>query len=231
MNKTFILLWGIRRAGNHVLHNWLGRQFEPPTRHVLNVEYNAMAALEAKGKRIAINYNTLLICFESHPLATVLSAERGGYFEKSLGCYDRIRNVIILRDPWNLFASRLSCGLKRLQHPANHLWVEYAKAFIDKPYDAEYVNYNEFITNKAYRLALSEKLGGTFDDSSMDEVLGCGGGSSFDKQIYDGRAGEMDVFGRWKVWQAVPGYRKLFTPEIEELAGKLFEKWKPKKDW
>ncbi|GAG83860.1 unnamed protein product [marine sediment metagenome] len=115
-----------------------------------------------------------------------------------------------------------------MQNPADHLWLEYAKAFIDKPYNAEYVSYNEFITDEAYRRALSKRLGGTFNDSTIDDVLKHGGGSSFDKRIYDGRGRQMDVFGRWKVWQDNLEYRKLFTPDIEELAGKLFGKWKPK---
>lgn len=227
MKRTLIFLYGIRRSGNHVLHNFLLHQYEPPCHRILNVKYNIMALKESEGKQLVKDYNLLLIGFESYPLATILGVECDNYFEKSLGIYDEVKNVIVLRDPWNLFASRLAHGTKRLRHAADYLWVEYAKAFIDKPYDAEYVNYNEFITNESYRRALSERIGGLFDDSSIDEVLNHGGGSSFDGMSYNGRGREMDVFHRWKVYRDDPKYKELFTPEIEELAGKLFGQWKP----
>ncbi len=227
MNRVLILLWGIRRAGNHVIHPWLLRQFQHPMYEMLNVEYDAVVSPGAEKRQFIKDCSTLLVGFESHPLTTVRTFEHNNYFEKSLGHYDKIKNIIILRDPWNLFASQLSCGERRLGHPVGYLWAEYAKSFIEKPYDAEYVSYNEFVTDETYRRALSEKIGGTFNDSTIDDVSKHGRGSSFDETTYNGRGREMDVFGRWKVWRDVDTYKRLFTQEVEELADKLFGKWKP----
>lgn len=221
--RILIFQFSIRRSGTHVIGDWVEKQFEPPRKNILNVKYpllehkNSLVTGEAEAK-----FNCLIVSFESYPLETIQKVEENDHFEKLFGRYDSVKYLIGLRDPWNLFASRLKHGTMRLRHPADYLWTEYAKAFIEKPYDAEYVLFHEFLAKITRRRKLSKALGGKFDDSNIDAVPKYGDGSSFDLQEYNGRGREMDVFGRWKTYWREESFRALFTDEVNGLAKEIF---------
>ena len=80
-----------------------------------------------------------------------------------------------------------------------------------------------------YRKELSDKLGGTFSDKSLDFVDNNGQGSSFDGVKYNGDARSMPIFDRWKNYQDLECFKNLFTEEIKELSLKIYggeEEWK-----
>lgn len=220
--STLIFQFSIRRSGTHVIGDWVQKQFKPPTKNLLNVKYPQLERTEDKAEGKHRPCNGLIISFESHPLETIEKIEERGCFHKMFGIYDNVRYLIGLRDPWNLFASRIRHGVRRLRHPADYLWTEYARAFIERPYDAEYVLYHEFLYDEYVRRDLSEAIGGTFDDSNINVVPKYGDGSSFDGQKYDGRGRTMDVFGRWTAYWEEESFRDLFTEEVRGLCREIF---------
>lgn len=222
MSRTLIFQLSIRRSGTHVIGDWIERQFGPPRKNILNVKYPLLEHKNGLGQRQLKDQNCLIVSFESYPLETIRKIADNDHFEKLFGRYDNIRHLIGLRDPWNLFASRIKHGVRRLRHPADYLWTEYARAFIEKPYDAEYILFHEFLSKITTRRKLSKALGGKFDDSNIDAVPKYGGGSSFTGQDYDGEGRQMDVFGRWREYADDVEYQKLFTTEVEELATEVF---------
>ena len=244
---TLVLIWGIRRSGNHVVRNWIASQFKSGlcatnviTSNLMNVD-KVIGADRTKElskvlgidwtKKVSEQWGSLnkIVSFEEHPLSTI-----GQDYEQVLGKHDSVKKVVILRDPYNLFASRikhynrmLDSGVLFDKEGVTLLWREYAEFFVGKPSGVILVSYNRFVSDKGYRQELSEKLGGSFNDSTIDRIDENARGSSFDGMSFDGKASEMRVFDRWKVYKDNKDFRALFTKEIRDLAKKIFNFTQP----
>ncbi len=203
-----ICMLGIRRSGNSPIRNWINEQF-PSSIQVINAPANVLEDVSQFGDK------DLVISFE----------ELAPNFLDSLECDHK---ALILRDPFNLFATRtkhydaLSSKKRWINPMVTDLWSMYADVFLGKHEGIICISYNKFVTDAKYRKWLSKKLGGTFGDLSLSYVDDNGQGSSFDGVDFDGRAAEMPVLSRWEHYAGVPAFVDLFTPEIIEKSGKLF---------
>ena len=147
--------------------------------------------------------------------------------------------LLILRDPANLFASRLrkdewgaagSCGwipFDSLHAPlARERWIEHALEFIGQTRHLPNlvpVDYVQFVRSGPYRASLAASLGIRPDEAVLDRVPARGGGSSFDELRFDGKAGRMRVFDRWRRYADHPGYRGLLgDPRLQRLSRMIF---------
>lgn len=150
-------------------------------------------------------------------------------------------DALIIRDPYNFFASRLKkrnqlSGIKDFDVIVK-FWKDIAKEAIRLEEDPEpskmVLNYNRWFSDKKYRQLLSEKLCGTFDDSAKRVVSSIGGGSSFDDTGFNGSLTIQDVFSKWKKLFQLDTYRK-FDKYLKMLKGaeemKVLERWKVVKD-
>ena len=61
-----------------------------------------------------------------------------------------------------------------------------------------FVNYNSWFEDKDYRVELSSLISRNHSDENIGQIMGYGGGSSFDGLNYQNRAQNMDVMNRWK---------------------------------
>ena len=142
------------------------------------------------------------------------------YFGKSARQYD----LIILRDPFNMIASRLKAHQTRERSYLNvrsrrtkvvDLWIEYAKEWLGETNYLKnhriLVNYNKWFTDAIYREQLAGALGLEFSDSGLSEVKRFGGGSSFDGKSLQGKASQMDVLNRWKNYIDDEFYREILN--------------------
>lgn len=168
----------------------------------------------------------LILSYEDFPIARVASPR----FERTHNLYFGVSqqrfDVLILRDPYNLIASRLRASqsqgnmltVKSISQTIADLWIEYAKEFVGDTQILNQtkvlVNYNQWVTDPDYRQALAQQLGIEFSDSGFTEVPKFGGGSSFDKTDFQGRATDMEVFRRWEAYAEDPEYRKLLRNEV-----------------
>lgn len=118
-------------------------------------------------------------------------------------------SVLLIRDPYNLFASRIRMGSARVSpafaNPPSptframlELWKAHARAFLgenggcpDVP-----VYYNRWFASADYRVQIAQRLGIRNSDAGLDSVSRYGGGSSFDGQGYDARGRQMAVLNR-----------------------------------
>ena len=198
-----VIIFGIRRSGNSVVREWFAEQMglEP----VINASSQNL-------KENAVN------SIEDYPLTyDILSSFRAD------------KKIVILRDPFNLFASRIRHY--NLLSPSGsgwidkemtkRLWLMYAKIFFQIP-EIIFISYNKFIKEEDYRRTICKKIGGTFQDNSIHRVNDNGLGSSFDGIRYDGNAQEMKVFDRWKEFQNNKYFIQLFTDEIRGLSNRIF---------
>ena len=141
--------------------------------------------------------------------------------------------VLILRDPFNTFASRLRSiqnsrgpdaartAMVNRVDPA--LWKQYAQEFLNPRYlpHAVRLNFNVWYLSASYRRYISEQLGWTFTDQGFGSTSGWkfSQGSSFG----DRDPKHLDLFNRWRVYQDDPRFQGYFDDEIRHLSEEIFD--------
>ena len=121
-----------------------------------------------------------------------------------------VNNILILRDPYNLFSSRIRRA-SLVNHPAYprergeamnrvvSLWKEHAREYLGITNilrNKICIYFNTWFSDKTYRREISNSLGLKFSDQGYSDVSKKGGGSSFDRTKYDGKSHMMDVLNR-----------------------------------
>jgi hypothetical protein len=147
--------------------------------------------------------------------------------EQWLGPSARRVDLLIVRDPFNLFASRAACGFAYLEPElAIEVWCDHARELLGRTRqlggERVMVPYNRWVAEPAFRRALAARLGLRFDDAPALVVSATGGGSSFDGVRFDGAADRMPVLERWHAYRDDPDYLALFTPEVVALSQAIF---------
>ncbi len=251
MKPTFIL-HGLKRSGNHALVSWLTATAPfvfynniIPMEHVLKgtaeipdapVPFRSWLAKHGKLKfwgKITIRFKYVLTSLEDHEMT----------FRPFSKLPARSRNLLILRDPYNLFASRIrkaslvpSLAYGREPGPMFDrniaLWKAHAREFLGDTHhlaNKTTIYYNAWFLSEAYRRKLCAELGLPFSDAGLTRVSKIGGGSSFDGTQFDQDARKMDVLNRtghlndkelelFKIVQADPEIADLHR-RVEELVG------------
>lgn len=135
------------------------------------------------------------------------------------------RTVLVLRDPFNLFASLLKTGWfsERLDE-LPRIYASHAEEFLRR-HDTGVIgiNYNEWFQDPAYRICVARRLGFETDGSPYDDVPPNGGGSSFSGRDYRGQGSRMDVTGRWRdVIEHTHFQRLVEAPQVRAAAEAIF---------
>lgn len=138
-------------------------------------------------------------------------------------------DVLILRDPFNLMASRYHSGRFDLQGWETNIldiWLEHAREYLGETQYLGHrvcVNYNQWSADQSYRRRLSDQLSLNFTDGGFDSVPSFGGGSSFDRELYNGSASKMKTEDRWKRFSDDETFRGYFTDrQVLVYASKIF---------
>jgi hypothetical protein len=250
VNRKELRAIGLSRSGNHAIINWILSQAKGRTCFLNCAEgkTNPFASARPLSSGLPFETNSLDFDWEQeqtdvlspkdllvhsyedsflgyvcHP---VFEQNHDRWVGKSLERYD----VLILRDPFNLFASRKRAGAA-LQgvHPSTavRIWKQHAREFLgqsrylNRPHIL--INYNRWVTERSYRQKLAARLEVDFTDASINTVPATGGGSSFDGSRYDGAASKMKVFERWKVYKDDPSYLQMLEPILVDYARRLFD--------
>jgi hypothetical protein len=121
------------------------------------------------------------------------------------------REIIVVRDYYNLLASRLAIAAARhgTSLPPPPGWYEpgrLAQAWLE---DVQFltraahedpplwISFNDWFSSSHYRTTMAERLDLPNCDSGIGTVQDYGFGSSFNSLAFDGRAGKMNVLARW----------------------------------
>jgi hypothetical protein len=159
--------------------------------------------------------------------------------EKWVGASRDRNDVLILRDPFNLLASRLKWAYGRFDRPSKptledlrasvELWKVYAREFLGLTTylsDRLAVGYNQWFSDRAYRDAVGQRFGFVNQDLGVSQVARWGpstSSDSFDALQYDGRAQDMKVLSRWRQFETDPFFRELTRDvELHELSREAF---------
>lgn len=253
---------GVMRSGNHAIIEWIINQHadqpacflnnilhgnhDPYTNYRQRVLYGFDEAIDTEELRNA-NKRLLIYSYEdrseleNNQVDFLSSATQPGY-ELSrralLKSSQHFIDVLIIRDPFNCFASRFKLlqtrgamgGLSEPKLIVNN-WKTTAKAALSinaclEP-DKMLIRYNHWVTDLEYRKQLSKALLGTFNDASRAKIAQFGGGSSFQDgaTLADPQQNpdSLKVSERWKQMQTDETYlRAISAPEVLELSERLF---------
>jgi hypothetical protein len=252
VNQKEIRVAGLRRTGNHAILSWIQEQQklmgtvlhlnnlkvdENPYRcKCQNLSYYfsehkwAIEQYKLQGRGHFSPRDCLIYSYEDYPIERIFSRRFERKHDLYLGKAQQRYDLLIIRDPFNLLASRLKnnfLAVKSKKHSFIDLWLDYAREYLGETNYLQHnkicVNYNLWTSDRNYRQNLAEKLNIDFNDTGIEVVHSCGGGSSFDGKTLDGRASQMDVIGRWKHFADNPVYLKMLDrPELLDYSYRIF---------
>lgn len=250
--REFVVV-GLRRSGNHALLQWLltglGHQWvffnnARPRRQLFRVAYDterhnlSCAEVEALADPTQRQRFTgqLVHSYEDFSIAAL-----GEWLQQQPPLFGSVEQrvcLLLLRDPYNLFASRLHASRQATDGHAwlpfdrysipwlCESWVEHALEFSGQTHhlpNLVTVSYTQFVTNPDYRQQLAQRLSITPDDTIMHRVAPTANGSSFDGCRFDGQAEQMALFTRWQQVREDPRYcQAVADPRLAPLAAEIF---------
>ncbi len=232
-----LVLFGMRRSGNHLAINWILGQVSGSAVLYNNIRQNAhpfdVGMREYRVRwpnsrpKIILSYEDLAPSdIAAGPLSEFLS-DRTRRHNATVQC------GVILRDPYNLFASRLKKWPERFAtqeavKTQQDLYEVHAKlalnpepVFGDAPVIP--ILYNQLVTDATYRRDLADSLKINSGDAGLDDVPVYGHGSSFDGYETEGANVRTGVFDRWKSSMDDPKFRDVVADEaLQRRAQDIF---------
>lgn len=182
-----IATFAMMRTGHHAVMEWIRKQL--PGSNVLdNNSASNSATNNLRQRKIKTDVDHYLTNFEDVPVR-VLPA-----FMKALSVFTPLRDcesvskVLVLRDAYNMFASRIRVDPKtfiplgKASPSAIQLWKDHCITVLSDPTVLP-VLYNKWLVDEAYRSDIVHKLGLELVDNELGNMCeGFEGGSSFGGQ-------------------------------------------------
>lgn len=257
-HKNEFRITGISRSGNHAVINWILGHIQEKKFCFLNCtepKFNPFEssrpltpqgdswytnipafnmAEERKGNFLWKDY--LLYSHEDSFLGPLEHREFKKNRESWLGKPKSRKDILIIRDPFNLFASRRKAGFLRGHesdtgpkpmsvHSVRRIYKQHAKEVLGRSNflkDKVVINFNRWVKDPGYREAIAIALDLEHTDEGMKEVSRVAGGSSFDGTSIS--AGELHakLEKRWKNYISDPAFREIFDAELLALSKEIF---------
>jgi hypothetical protein len=237
--RQLLVLLAMRRSGQHAVGQFIYRMYGAPKRFCNNRKLEARTFGKSKGDRfegdVKSDLELFIVNYEDHRVADDVACPRCliQNYPSVVGQARSSRYLLCLRDPFNLFASRLKqyegrvTPEKRIRNAqaTAELWKNHAWEFTGRSRflpNLVAINYNDWVSAESYREELAGRLGVPYKGEGWNRTTHAGGGSTFDKKTFE-KADEMKLFERWQVVRDDPVYRALFRDsEIIELSEEIF---------
>lgn len=241
-NNVSMAILSMKRSGHHAIIHWIVcqcpkrvvwlnnvKKFQNPFDNHDTHTLPSGHYVPQPGKQKFKHRDYLIYSFEDPIPSKYNHAEYRNYIGESGTHF----NILILRDVYNLMASRIKAekrhffdrewpGHKITREESVALWMSYAREFTREDSNFFKINYNRWFIDLTYRMELSKKLGLKHNDNGMTRVSPYGYGSSFDKHQYNGQAQNMDVLRRYEYFMNNPDFTGLFSKEVREMNKKIF---------
>lgn len=241
VNRKDISFHGMARSGNHAVIDWIKSMHPEKTDHWNTVDDIPM--------KFVFRQKSLLIhSYENRSLKEVYQGSLEKFHDLYFGRSGQRFNLLLLRDPFNLFASRLKqvrlqgyedfiMGHPQYKYGAHqpqafvNIWKEHAREYLGLthylPEKKVCINYNQWFLSQSYRQKIATQLDMEYTEATLNQVVGQnepGAGSSFDGYEYTGKASRMKVLERWREFVDDDNYRSLFQDsELWDLSAQIFE--------
>jgi hypothetical protein len=225
VKSSDIQLYGIKRSGHHAIVYWILGHYNDY--HYFNncTVHNGIAKSEEFYKSANPVNPIVFLSFEDRQAELRKSSLK--FIGKHLAP-PRMKRVLVIRDPFNNYASRFKLGREFSSiYKETSIWKELAKEYLGMTdylgSDVIKVNYNKWFKDVSYRKALSTHFG-EFTDNNFNYVSKIGGGSSFDHRRYNGKSDKMQTLSRWREYINNDLFTRIVLNDTElmELSTKIF---------
>ena len=216
IGRTVYNFAGIRRSGIHAVMQWMMAGLDAPTAWWNNCNAERSHYMRRNATKAALSDNfdsakgpdeNIIFGFEDVPLVKLHNAPLSRHIPRN-----RTINVLLLRDPYNMTASRME-RQKRRNAKAKHrycpnrglqLWRAYAMAdgWVT-------MSFNRLRTEPGHRRQIADLLDMQRVPEWPQSISHYGKGSSFTGMKMDGRASDMPLDERWKAFADDPKFLKL----------------------
>lgn len=231
-----LVVFGMRRSGNHLAINWILEQVQGTAvfYNNINPDLPPFSARMTEYRRRGGLSPRIVLSYEDVTAGRLLSPPLRTFLEGRTAQHGTVvRFALILRDPYNLFASRLRKWPDRFGDAdaiaaQTALYAEHAAlAAAPRPLwrDAPLVPllYNDLVADATARARIGQALGIGTGDRGLDTVPIYGHGSSFEGTAGEVGALQARVFDRWRDMAREPAFRAaLGDPRLQDAGRQLF---------
>ena len=240
-SRTEFCVAALQRSGHHAIINWISENSSGPACFLNNCSPGVDPFLMCtEAQRIELAPRNLLIYnYEDRALADAFSPDFLSNRTRWFGAQGKSIYILVLRDPFNNFASKYRWAINGTKwtphmswvvHELPQLWKSYAREFLGltnfMPAPKLCINYNRWFIDLDYRRQVSRRLGLVSAEKGLTEVAKWGPntwGDSFDNLQFEGRAHEMKVLERWRHFADDAVFKQLFQDrELCDLAEAIF---------
>ena len=237
MNKTEIVVHAMRRSGHHAMVQWILENSEGPTCFLNDCEPNTNPFVTCNKE------NSQLMTPNQYKVILVYNYEDRGvvdttHFEQYLGKSGQKIQLIVIRNPFNNFASKYKWHLSGKYFAPTiedilmlkEQWKVYAKESLGitsllPVSEKKVILYEKWFSSEEYRQELAQTIGLKTTHKGLHKIAHWGPntwGDGFDNMKMDGNASKMKVLTRYKMYRKDSFFKSLFDDELIELSRLLF---------
>jgi hypothetical protein len=244
-----IEFYAMRRSGHHAIMEWLFYHIKEPIFFINDIEpviknknYKDSGVWKnpIKSGEYSNYFQNYSFNYEDASPEKLQILMRKYYTHCLIKKPEKISKIFIIRDPFNLFASRLkffkekklknitASGSGWSDEKAVSLWCEYAREYLGETRyipDRVFIDYNKWCSDSKYRAKIITPFNkrGEYLDEGRGRVPPNGGGSSFDSREYNGKGEQMKTQERWSLMLDDPDYMRIFeNKKLIELSEKIY---------
>lgn len=234
-NKAEYKIFGVRRSGMHAVIYWLAKHYENrvwfandlasfnnPREH----REELAETYEPEEYISPIEVKSFWECAKPVLISSCEDSDLSGLDweanERVVGSSDSYFSVLVIRDPFNAFASRCRIGMV-LNEESRERWKQHAREALGETSflkNKVVVKYNRWFGDESYRRCVENEMRLGVSDDGMQRVYGLG--SSFTGKERDGEASKMCVGDRYKHYLGNEVYMNFFDAEMIRMAWTLF---------
>ena len=225
--KHIYQIYGVRRSGNHAIIEWIIENSPSSGFFCNDVSLNHSPKSARRRKAFyGEKPNILMVSYENIKTDFINNITCN-----DVGEYKNLKNILILRDPFNLFASwynwEMFFGEKFRENSTYResvvdTWIQNAKLYLElqqiKNPNLLVINYNSWMASADYRIKLSRQLEINETNNLYDKTPVFGQGSSFKNDSDQ----ELTRLNRFLKFKDDPVFRSIFNNEVWSLSNKIF---------
>jgi len=233
IKKAYIVI-GMKRSGHHAIAHWLAYNRKPAIHFndctkgygegLLipnpNQGEKGKAVPFGKGKPVTYVYNIEDFNIDNIAKYDMLNLK---LFEEFIS----VDWILVARDPYNWLASSLKMGGGASKNISKRISIYKRHLSLFQDYSIlptiNRLSYNEWVNSGSYRSEYADRFNLLSCDGGVDFVSKRGGGSSFDRVKYDGKALSMKLMERWKEFKDDPEYVRLIDQELCRIGSDVFK--------
>lgn len=185
---------GLQRSGNHAVISWISSLYER-TEFLNDMPHTFFDETSVEALREQYPQADVIIVSFEDTLEYVAGGD--GMFDHGAAFFERtqeaddILTLVVLRHPYNTWASRTSPkrSVPITGDPDMGNFIRRWCAFcsLSRTWTRNVVRYESWALDRKYRQELCEFLGGTYSERSLNNIPKFGGGSSYDRPVRPSR--------------------------------------------